>query len=293
MMRSMTAYGRGEVAGRQSRFCVEMRSVNRKHLDIIVNIPKELLRFEIDIKKRIGKVVYRGSVAVFVSSKYEDESLVRVNPNIPLVRQLKSAWDEIAQEWGYEGQIDPTVLAMKESIMVYSEDIGDGEEYRRPLMDSLDIALEGLRGMKDSEGVALDTDIRNRLGLLETLINGIEQRAQGSSEKYRRKLMERLEEVLPGVVENEERILREVAVYAERIDIAEEITRFYSSINQFYGIIDGAERCIGKTLDFLTQELQRETNTIASKSGDVEVSRLVVEIKSELERIREQLQNVE
>ena len=105
--------------------------------------------------------------------------------------------------------------------------------------------------------------------------------------------MERLEEVLPGVVENEERILREVAVYAERIDIAEEITRFYSSINQFYGIIDGAERCIGKTLDFLTQELQRETNTIASKSGDVEVSRLVVEIKSELERIREQLQNVE
>jgi len=296
MLRSMTAYGRASVALPLGLFIVEIQSVNRKHLEINVLLPKELARFEGEVKKILGSHLFRGQITVKIFATFEETTPLVVSVNLPLVRQLKAAWDRVAKELHLERDqqaFDLNVLMSQPGVLLYNENLQDEGEYRKAIELATKDAVVKLIEMKEREGASLQEDIASRLQQLGNCIDQISSKTSGATLKYRQRLVDRLEEVLSGCVENEERILREVSVYAERIDIVEEVTRFNSHLKQLSGLLLSETKGIGKTLEFIVQELHREINTIGSKSSDMEISRLVITVKSDLERIREQIQNIE
>jgi uncharacterized protein (TIGR00255 family) len=293
MLKSMTAYGRASLSTKIGRFVAEIQSLNRKHLEIQILLPKELSRFDTEIRKQISSMVFRGQVSIKISAFFDQTAPIIVTPNLPLVRQIKLAWETIAKDLKLEEQFNLNLLANERDILLYGDNFQNEEDYRTALASTVDMALKEFVAMRIREGEALEQDIANRLIKLRQCLQQIDSRKDGATSKYRQKLKERIEEVLSGSIENEERILREVAIFAERIDIAEEITRFNSHIDQYEQLLKNGSDSLGKTMEFLLQEMNREVNTIGSKSSDIEITRLVLDMKSELERIREQIQNIE
>ena len=295
MLKSMTAYGRGVFSGPIGQFVVEIQSVNRKHLEIQVNLPRELGQFDIELKKWLTAFVARGQITIKVSAMFQGPVPFTVRANLPLAHQLKGAWDQIAKELQLDGDkpFDLVLLRGAEGLLSVEENREEEERYREALKQAFEIALRGFLQMKEQEGSVLQHDIIGRLAKMGQSMANIESNTPLATIRYREKLMARLEEILPGRIENEERILREVALFAEKIDITEEITRFHCHLAHFKEQVFSEEISVGKTLEFLVQELNREVNTIGSKSSDLEIARAVIEIKSELERIREQIQNIE
>lgn len=296
MLKSMTAYGRAVLHTPLGRISVELQSLNRKHLEINTFLPSEFIRYDADIKRWIGAEVGRGQITVRVSMAFEKESPLVVTPNLALARQIKQAWKILADDLGM--QIDDhslvKILAEADDILVYDENIEGQEGYRQLLKETVGEALKEFLRMKTTEGKALQEDIATRLNILSELIKEIGIKAPGATDRYRQKLQERLQEVLGAGIDIEEKLLREVCVFAEKIDIAEELTRFHSHLKQATALLHSdAPGGVGKTFDFLVQELNREVNTIGSKSSDVTIAKAVIAIKSELERMREQIQNVE
>lgn len=289
----MTAFGKATIAVPLGRFVVEIQSVNRKFLEINLFLPRELNRFDPEIKRWIGAAVDRGQVTVRISAHYEASAPVDVKANIPFAKQLVAALREIAKETGLEPTLDLGQISRHEGVLCYEENLKDEGAMREALREAVSQALAQFIAMREVEGAALADDIRQRLALLARLLAAIEAIAPDSAKKHQVKLIERIEALLPGRVENEERILREIALYAEKADIAEEITRFRSHLDQFATLLAKKEGTVGKTLEFLVQELGREINTIGSKSLDAALAHLVVQAKSELEKIREQIQNIE
>lgn len=295
MLRSMTAYGRACCSTSFGRLTIEIQSLNRRHLEIVTSLPREWLGFDADIKERLAKEVQRGHVSVAVSAAFEKESPISVTPNLPLVQQLKGAWEKVAEAAGttLDAALCLGLMAKEPGLLFYDVALKDESECRNALMQSLDLALKHLVAMKRREGERLLVDIAPRFDAMRTTMRKIAERAPNTVERYRKRLKERLEEVLAGCVENEDKILREVSIYAEKVDIAEEITRFDSHLDQCEHLLKSEAASVGKTFEFVLQEMNREANTIASKGADVEVARHVIAIKAELERVREQIQNVE
>ncbi len=295
MLKSMTAYGRAVLPSSIGRFSVEIQCVNRRFLEISVSLPRDLLRFEQDIKKWVASKISRGQVNISLVAHFVDGNDFVVTPNLPLARQLKVAWKQIAEELDLveESSLDLTMLAQEKGLFQIEEEFKDEGACRQLLEELFETALVSVVSMRQQEGKALASEIDHRLQLIVKQLELIEENSPHATTRYREKLLHNLEDVLPGASENEERILREVAVYAERIDITEELTRLRIHLEKFHNLLSVEDKPQGKTLDFLTQELLREINTIGSKSSDVKVTHAVVDVKSELEKIREQLQNVE
>ncbi|CUI17003.1 conserved hypothetical protein [Candidatus Protochlamydia naegleriophila] len=294
MLKSMTAFGRANFNTEMGHFTVEIQSVNRKFLEINVQLPRELSYFDVEIKKWLQPYITRGQVTVKVMASFEGKAPFIVVPNLALARQIKEAWSTIAKQLELDGEsIDLELLSQSEDILRFEENRHEEENYRQILKQVLDQAVAGFMQMKFQEGDVLLGDMLSRSEKIRQAMKIIEERTPYATKKYREKLMARLEDLLPEHVENEERILREVALFAEKIDIAEEITRFFCHLTRFEERIQGSDSSVGKTLEFILQELGREVNTIGSKSSDIEIARLVIDIKSELERIREQIQNIE
>lgn len=291
----MTAYGRATAVSSLGRFAVEIISINRKYLEFNNSLPKELARFDSDIRKWVIESISRGNISVKVTASYDEKSPLAVAPNLPLARQLKNAWEKIADDLGLDEKSGfcLSMLTEEPGILIYEEDLQDEEQYRKLLHEAVAAALSKMMEMKIREGTELQRDISSRVQNIATWLEQIAEKAPGATEKYRLKLAERLAEVLQGNVDNSERILREVCLYAERIDISEEITRIRSHLKQFQELMETGKDGVGKTLEFIIQELNRESNTIGSKISDVDAAYLNLNIKSELERIREQIQNVE
>jgi uncharacterized protein (TIGR00255 family) len=294
MLKSMTAYGRSTVVSPLGRISVEIQSVNRKHLEINSILPSEFFRFDPDIKKWISEVIGRGQVTIKIRTVFEKASPLTVIPNLPLARQILKAWHELADDlrFSIDDKDRVRVLSGTENLLLY-DDLQNEEDYKQLLHQAVDQALKQLLVMKSTEGKALYLDISGRLSALSAMIAKIAEKAPGATTRYREKLQERIQEALGASIENEERILREVCVFADKIDIAEELTRFDSHLKQMELQLQSKGQSVGKTMEFIVQEMNREINTIASKSSDADVSRLVIEIKTELERIREQIQNIE
>lgn len=293
----MTAYGRGTSAFAYGRLTVEIQSVNRRFLDINISLPRLLNRFEEKIRKAVSSQVGRGMVNLSVEWRFGAKQPCSVIPNLSLARQLKEAWERLSVELGLEAKVDLSLLAQEKEILIYENELENEGLIWEALQGALLEALAQLGAMKKKEGNFLGSDLRQRVFLLQELIQGIEEHSTSNAERYRQKLSQRLEELFTGSSENEERVLREVAVYAERVDITEEIVRFKSHLVQFRELLEkpmGIEiETRGRTLDFLIQELNREINTIGSKTLDALAAQKVVFVKGELEKMREQIQNVE
>lgn len=295
MLRSMTAYGRGSKETSVGRFTAEIQSVNRKYLEVNIILPRELTRFDAEVKKWISAVVGRGQITIKFIVVFNQDIPLTVAANVPLALKIQEASQEITSALGLSSSHEFTLnlLAQQPGILLFDERMEDEDLYREMLREVFDLALQGFMNMKSQEGHAIFIDISHKLGILHQEIKQIAHYAPHATKRYREKLTERLKELSSSTIENEERILRELGIFAERIDISEEITLFEAHLKQFSEVISMKNESVAKTLEFLLQEMNREINTIGSKSSELEVSRRVVEMKSTLERIREIIQNVE
>lgn len=296
-LKSMTAYGRGFALFPYGRLTLEIQSVNRRYLEINVNLPRLLSRFEMDIRKAVAEHIGRGSLNIIVMLKTEGAQPVSVTPNLALAKALKGAWEVLAKELKLKEELPLSLLAQEKELFLYEDEIVNEEIYQKAIHAALNEALAALLSMKLKEGQRLCQDLSGRLKQLHVEIHQIEMLTAGAPEKYRQKLQARIEELFTGNPENEERILREIAIYAERVDITEEIVRFKGHLKQFEHMVkkplENDQETRGKVFDFLLQELLREINTVGSKAADLSIAQHVISIKSELEKIREQVQNIE
>lgn len=289
----MTAYARASLKTKLGQFVVEIQSVNRKFLEVNTVLPKEFVRFDTEIKKWIGELISRGQVNFKLFVNFDQLAPTTIQPNLNLARQMKQAFDLIAKDLGLKSEFTLDLIKDQKDLILYAEEFENEEEYRLAIKEVVHLALSDLVKMKRLEGQTLLADIETRTHYLKTSMEQIEQLAGDAVEKQREKLIKKLNEIQPGFLENEDRLLKEICLFAEKVDISEEITRFKSHIDQFLDLLNSNHDTIGKTLEFIIQEMNRETNTIGSKASDINISKLVIGIKSELEKIREQIQNVE
>jgi uncharacterized protein (TIGR00255 family) len=293
MIRSMTAYGRGEL---QSDGCVliaELRSVNHRYRDIVLKLPKNLQIFEDELKASLSSKIGRGRVDVTIQVTLNQESSTySLGLNLPLVRSYCKIIEELAQEFGIERRIGPeSILQLKDAIVFQPEPV-DLERFRPGLREVLEKAFEPFDRMRVAEGEAIKNDFSERTNRLAIYAEEVAQKASALVPLYRQRLMSRVQTLLREVSLDEGRLAQEVALYADRSDITEELVRIRSHLSQFNTYLE-LDDAVGRRLDFLIQEIHREVNTLSAKASDASISTIVVEMKSELERLREQVQNVE
>jgi len=294
MIRSMTGFGRMEGVAAGKRIPVEMKSLNHRYLEISLRMPAALAVLEMEIKKRIGERYTRGKFEVSIrmenGSSSEAPSVLALN--LPLARQYLSLLTQLRKELGISGEVTLEMMAGFRDLFV----TGEGEEDVPALWEGLEKVLaqtmEKLTAMRDAEGESLGRDLTERMGTVERLVQEIARRAPEVVLEYRQRLADRVRELTAGMVVDESRLHQEVAVLAEKSDITEEVVRMNSHLGQFRNFMT-AEEAVGRKMDFLIQEMNREVNTIGAKSQDGEIARLVIELKSELAKLREQIQNVE
>jgi len=293
MIKSMTAYGRGEYVLGDSAFIAEIRSVNNRYRDLILRIPKSLQTFEDEIRSLISARIRRGRIEVSVQAgKNGGEADYDLELNRPLVRSYLKIISQLSEEFGLDKRLSPESLCQMRDIILMKPQEIDVDESLACLKETLTRTLDSLEMMKIQEGKAIEEDFRKRLDLIEEYLDRIEERSPVVVEEYGKRLTERIKSLTEELEIDEARMVQEVAFFAEKSDITEEIVRARSHLNQFreYMALDDA---IGRRLDFLIQEINREINTIGSKASDSQISARTVEVKSELEKLREQAQNVE
>ena len=292
MIKSMTGYGRGEWQGDEKRVEVEVKSFNHRYLDISPHLPRRLNSLETQVRNLIKQRVSRGRLEVSVQS--DDSSLVeqKLELDVALAQDYHLALKTLQQELGIPGEIRLETLANFRDIFTRKEVETDLEKEWASLQTALEAALRSLEQMRRDEGLALRGDFLGRLTAVEEMAREIEKKAPLALEACRDRLAERVQELSRGLPVDEARLAQEVAYLAEHSDITEELVRIRSHLNQFREMLDDSEP-VGRKLEFLLQEINREANTIGSKASDAGIAQVAVGIKSELEKMREQVQNVE
>jgi uncharacterized protein (TIGR00255 family) len=291
MTKSMTAYGRAVGNTSLGKVVVEIHSVNRKALDININLPKEWIRFDIDIRKLIGKAIERGQVTVRIFAEAADQEILTGAMEKSL-KALKKKWDFLAKKLDFDPEETVTLSFLLQQVPT-AGDILDEKKFKTALEKTVDEALEELLTMKKREGKALQQDLLKHLQNIEQGVEEIASRSEESASHYREKLKKRIGEVCGMSAAGDDRIVREVAVYAEKVDITEEIVRLRSHFSQFRAFLKSDEKSTGRSLEFLVQEMLREMGTMSAKTAETAVSLLAVSLRSLLEKIREQVQNIE
>ena len=292
MLKSMTGFGRSEKQNGAFSCKAEVRSVNSRFIEISARLPKYLSCVELPLKNLVKSRCARGSFDVFITiEKQNGVQDMEIRPNLELAAQYHSAFRAIQDQLGLTGSIDIASLLSIRDI-VKAEPLEFDEEKQTMVLEAVDTALEELIRMRLEEGKSLYDDLENRINQIEQWTQKIESRQPEIIRAYRDKLNEKLKALGEGLDLDETRLAQETAILADKSDISEELIRLKSHLAQFRDLIRVGEP-VGRKLEFLTQEINRETNTIGSKSIDLEVSQQVIEIKSILEKIREQLANIE
>lgn len=292
MVKSMTGYGRAEETVGGCTITVELRSVNNRYLDCNVRIPRLYLFAEEAIKARVQRAVSRGKVDVFVTLDTSGAERVQVSVNRPVADGYCAALRELSQLYGLSGEISVSLLSRFPDVLLAEKAQEDVEQMAQDICRVLDRALEDFGAMRSREGERLAADILSRAAAIEALVAQVEERAPQTVSDYRARLESRMAEVLANTQLDPARILTEAAIFADKIAVDEETVRLRSHIHQLRTMLDQGG-ATGRKLDFLIQEFNREANTIGSKCSDLQIARHVVDIKAEIEKIREQIQNVE
>ena len=292
MVKSMTGYGRARQTLHGRDITVEVRSVNNRYLDCTVKVPRTYIFAEDSVKSRVQKAVSRGKVDVFITidATAADETVVAVNE--PLARGYYEALTKIRDMFSLEGELTAAVLAKFPDVLTVTKAEEDLESVAGDICAVLDEALEAYNAMRAVEGEKLCEDIAGRVATIETVVGKVEERSPQTVAAYREKLTARMQEVLQSTTIDESRILTEAAIFADKIAVDEETVRLRSHIAQLRTMLK-SDQPVGRKLDFLIQEVNRECNTIGSKCNDLTIAQDVVNMKAEVEKIREQVQNIE
>ena len=292
MVKSMTGYGRAEDTVSGYNITVELRSVNNRYLDCNVRIPRLYLFAEEAIKSRVQNTISRGKVDVFVTLENTGEQKLNVSLNKPVADGYYSALKELAQTYGLQDDISVSLLSRFPEVLVAEKAEDDVEQMAKDICSVLDRALADFDQMRTREGGRLKDDILSRAATIEEKVSLVEKRSPETVSEYRTRLENRMNEVLANTQIDPARILTEAAIFADKVAVDEETVRLRSHISQLREML-GKGGAIGRKLDFLIQEFNREANTIGSKCSDIEIARHVVDVKAEIEKIREQVQNLE
>ncbi|MEY8415687.1 YicC/YloC family endoribonuclease [Tissierella praeacuta] len=293
IIKSMTGFGRGESSNEVYNFKVEIKAVNHRYNDIVVKMPRHISYLEENVKKIIKTEINRGKIDVYINLDYINESAIDIKVDIPLAKSYKDVLEKLSEELELEENIRLfNILGLSEIIKTERKELDEDIAWTC-LKEALNMALRDIMNMKVVEGEELKNDMISKLDRIETIVLEIEERSPLVVLEYKGKLRERIGELLDKDINiDEDRIASEVAIFADKSNINEEIVRLKSHVKQFLSILNEKD-AIGRKLDFLIQEMNREINTIGSKANDMLISQNVVEIKSELEKIREQVQNIE
>ena len=292
LIKSMTGYGRAVETVNGREFTVEIRSVNNRYLDCTVKLPRAVSFAEDAVKQAVKASVSRGRVDVFVTVKSDNGEDTKVSLNRTAVEGYLSAMRQMVSEFGVQDDISVSAISRMPEVFTVEKPEVDEEQLQADLMGVVRKALDGYDTMRTAEGAALDADLRSRGDTILELVCQVETGSEQTVIDYRTRLENKLKEVLASTAIDESRILTEAAIFADKIAVDEETVRLRSHLRQMNTMLDGGG-AVGRKLDFLLQEMNREANTIGSKCSNVRLARIVVDIKAELEKIREQTQNIE
>ena len=292
MIKSMTGYGRAVETVNGREFTVELRSVNNRYLDCSVKLPRSVSFAEEAVKQAVKASVSRGKVDVFISVKSENSDDTKISLNASVLEGYLSAMRRMVTEFGVWDDISVSTVSRLPEVFTVEKPEVDEEQLKADLMSVVAKALEGYDAMRVTEGRALDADLRSRGNTIAELVSQVEAGNGQTVIDYRTRLENKLKEVLANTSIDESRILTEAAIFADKVAVDEETVRLRSHLEQMDQMLSGSGG-VGRKLDFLLQEMNREANTTGSKCTDVKVARIVVDIKAELEKIREQTQNIE
>ena len=292
LIKSMTGYGRAVETVNGREFTVEIRSVNNRYLDCTVKLPRAVSFAEDAVKQAVKASVSRGKVDVFVTVKSDNGDDTKVSLNRTAVEGYLSAMRQMVSEFGVQDDISVSAISRMPEVFTVEKPEVDEEQLQADLMGVVRKALDGYDTMRTAEGAALDADLRSRGDTILELVCQVETGSEQTVIDYRTRLENKLKEVLASTAIDESRILTEAAIFADKIAVDEETVRLRSHLRQMNTMLDGGG-AVGRKLDFLLQEMNREANTIGSKCSDMRLARIVVDIKAELEKIREQTQNIE
>ncbi|MBO5322952.1 MAG: YicC family protein [Oscillospiraceae bacterium] len=288
----MTGYGRAVETVNGREFTVEIRSVNNRYLDCTIKLPRSVSFAEEAVKQAVKASVSRGKVDVFITIKSENAEDTSIKLNASVLEGYLAAMRQMVTEFGVSDDISVSTVSRLPEVFSVEKPEVDEEQLLKDLMQVVNQALAGYDAMRCTEGAALDADLRSRGNTIADLVTQVEQGNAQTVVDYRARLEAKLKEVLAATNIDESRILTEAAIFADKVAVDEETVRLRSHLQQMNTMLDGGG-AVGRKLDFLLQEMNREANTIGSKCTDVRLARIVVDIKAELEKIREQTQNIE
>ena len=292
LIKSMTGYGRAVETVNGREFTVELRSVNNRYLDCTVKLPRTVSFAEENVKQAVKASISRGKVDVYITIRSENGADAKVSLNTGVVEGYLAAMEQMAAQYPIRNDISVSLLSRMPEVFSVEKPEVDEEQLLADMMSVVAKALEGYDAMRTREGKALEEDLRSRGATIEDLVSQVEAGNAQTVIDYRTRLEAKLKEVLASTTIDESRILTEAAIFADKVAVDEETVRLRSHLQQMYSMLSGGG-AVGRKLDFLLQEMNREANTIGSKCTDVKLARIVVDIKAELEKIREQTQNIE
>lgn len=292
MIKSMTGYGRQKGENERREVQVEIKSVNHRYLDLNVKVPRIYSFLEEPIKTAVSAAVARGKVDIYLSIAAKEGGDVKVSPNLTLAGEYLRALWQVRDTYSLKDDISVMELSRMPDLLTVAREEPDAEEVKNQVLEVLGRALEEYNAMRRTEGERLCEDIARRGQEIGRMVDQVEQRSPQSVEEYRQKIAQRMTEILGDSDIAEQRILAEAALFADKVSVTEEVVRLRSHLSQLQKMVQG-DAPVGRKLDFLVQELNREANTIGSKANDYELAQIVIEIKAEIEKIREQIQNLE
>ncbi len=294
MVKSMTGFGRGEYTDGKRNVTAEIRTVNHRYADITVKMPKRYSFAEETVKSLVKEKIRRGKAEVSIIFENLTETDVTVRLNTPVAEQYLKNLKELQETYGLAGEIDVKLIASMPDVLRAVPDVEDEDEITAAISEAVRQAAAANDAMRQVEGQRLAEDLLKRGELVRSIVDRIGERAPLVAQEYVQKLNDRISELLDGEAEiPADRILTEAAIFADKANITEELVRLDSHMKQLAQILNGSEGPVGKKLDFLVQEMNREANTIGSKANDLEITSCMLEAKSEIEKIREQVQNIE
>lgn len=292
MIKSMTGFGRAQGSFEHFNITVEIKSVNHRYFEFSCKVPRLYSFLEDKLKNAVSAKVSRGKVECFVTVEAIADDSVIVEINEPLARGYVNAIQSLSDEFSLKNDLSASVLAHFPDVYIVTKNEVNEDELLENVLTVLNGALESFVNMRSTEGEKLKEDVLSRADFILENVSYVEERSPETVKEYNEKLLERMRDVLGDTQVDEARLLTEAAIYADKIAVAEETVRLRSHIDQLRSMLE-SEEAIGRKLDFLVQEINREANTIGSKAQDVEIAKRVINIKAEVEKIREQIQNIE
>lgn len=292
MLKSMTGYGRVKVENELREITVELRSVNHRYLDLNIKVPRIYGYLEDVVSKQAQTAIARGKVDIFLSVRAKEGADIKVTPNMAVIQGYMDALKKVSETHGIPADVTALSLLRLPDAMEQNKEEADADQLKAEVSAVLAQALEEYNTMREREGARLVEDVVYRAGLIARSVDFVEMRSPDCVEEYRGRIAARMNEILDGSELAQQRILQEAALYADKVNVTEEIVRLRSHLAQLENMLKSPV-AIGRKLDFLVQEMNRETNTIGSKANDFQIAKTVVDMKAEIEKIREQIQNLE